>query len=164
MKHILLSLLLLSNVTSFAQEKWKSALVIDFNDGKSVTVQLSDKPELTYDEKNLTVNVSSSTFSADYKQSEIKHLHFIENNPGNTEAIEESVASSMIIRVLDGNKVELIGVDSDCVLGVYSIDGRRVNAGLEKNANAIVIDLGAQTKGAYIVNMKNKQSFKVIVK
>ena len=62
----------------------------------------------------------------------------------------------------DNATVLVRGIDDAIHIGVYGLDGRRILAELTSDSDGVAIDLTAYPAGIYLIQINNKQTFKII--
>ena len=62
----------------------------------------------------------------------------------------------------DNATVLVRGIDDASHIGVYGLDGHRIPAALTSESDGVAIDLTAFPSGIYLIQINNKQTFKII--
>ena len=160
MKKRLLNLLipLLVALSASAADE-RNALIISFHEGDSVAIVLADKPRATIHDDSL--HVETADFSATYLRGAIADFHFGWYAPTPT-SIETPPEHMVQIVYTDNATVLVRGIDDASHIGVYGLDGRRILAELTSDSDGVAIDLSASPTGIYLIQINNKQTFKII--
>jgi len=156
-RNILLTMLLaVTSLTTAIASNEPTKLYVRQN-GTVVTFQLSEKPVITFDAKN--VYISTSDFSAAYEN--IDSLYFKDETVvTKVEKIDNSVKQEYNVKFTDGHTVIISGFTQAVRLDVYSVNGMKLNVGTERSGDSIIIDLANQPNGIYIIRA-NSHSFKI---
>lgn len=152
--HLLIPLLAASSAAA-ADEL--HSLIISFHEGDSVAIVLADKPRATI--HNDSLHVETADFSATYLRSTIADFHFGWYAPTSIETPPEHMVQ---IVYTDNATVLVRGIDDASHIGVYGLDGRRIPAALTSESDGVAIDLTACPAGIYLIQIDNKQTFKII--
>lgn len=143
--------------TSVADEL--HSLIISFHEGDSVAIVLADKPKATPFADSL--RVETEEFCASYLRSEIANFHF-----GWYDPTANGIASlpEHMVRIVyaDNAHVLVQGIDSASKVAVYTLNGNRVEADYTPLVDGVSVNLAACPTGIYIINVNNKQTFKII--
>lgn len=131
-------------------------LVVNMKNGTVYRFQLADKPVITFDSQYLYI--SSSEFSTQYEN--VERAYFLENTTTAVKTVNDELDPKFVLNFTDGHTVTINGCTMADRLAVYTVNGMNVNADVERTANSMVIDLGNNPKGIYIIRI-NSQSFKI---
>lgn len=145
---ILLFSVVISMVLS-AQEK--NTLVIQLYDGGLEKYILSDKPNVSFIEENMTISVDSIV-KLDIKRSLVEKFHFEYVNPT---IVEDSKINSYTF-YYDGQKVKMNGLDSDNIVTVLTIEGKIISTHTIDSVGNVVISLDSLPQGLYIISYKDR--------
>ena len=152
--HLLIPLLAASSAAA-ADEL--HSLIISFHEGDSVAIVLADKPRATIHDDSL--HVETADFSATYLRSAIADFHFGWYAPTSIETPPEHMVQ---IVYTDNATVLVRGIDDASHIGVYGLDGHRIPAALTSESDGVAIDLTACPAGIYLIQVNDKQAFKII--
>lgn len=165
----------------------KDLLVVEMISGDMQTIELSRKPEVTFDGKGLKVSSADGSFLKEYsnvkqfyfqaKNEEIKPSNNSNNGISDVFAIDAShlkeltpttVAQPSAIHILsfkfiDGENVVISGAGEQSAVKIYSATGVQVGADVRRNADELNISLTGLQSGIYIINV-GTETFKVRVK
>ena len=157
--HLLIPLLAASSADAAAAADELHSLIISFHEGDSVAIVLADKPRATIHDDSL--HVETADFSATYLRSAIADFHLGWYSPTTTSI--EILPEHMVQIVYTDNVTVLVrGIDDASHIGVYGLDGRRILAELTSDSDGVAIDLTAYPAGIYLIQINNKQTFKII--
>lgn len=145
---ILLFSVVISMVLS-AQEK--NTLVIQLYDGGLEKYILSDKPNVSFIEENMTISVDSIV-KLDIKRSLVEKFHFEYVNPT---IVEDSKTNSYTF-YYDGQKVKMNGLDSYNIVTVLTIEGKIISTHTIDSVGNVVISLDNLPQGLYIISYKDR--------
>lgn len=137
----------------------RHSLIISFHDDSSVVLLLCDKPRATFVDDELWVE--SEQFYATYKRSDIAEFYFMGST---TTSFDVLSGHSTKIVYTDNDRVQVCGVSPTSNIGVYSLDGRCLDASLTCETDGIIIDLTSYPTGTYLININHAQTFKIINK
>ena len=157
--HLLIPLLAASSADAAAAADELHSLIISFHEGDSVAIVLADKPRATIHDDSL--HVETADFSATYLRGAIADFHFGWYAPTPT-SIETPPEHMVQIVYTDNATVLVRGIDDASHIGVYGLDGRRILAELTSESDGVAIDLTAYPAGIYLIQINNKQTFKII--
>ena len=155
--HLLIPLLAASSADAADAADELHSLIISFHEGDSVAIVLADKPRATIHDDSL--HVETADFSATYLRGAIADFHFGWYAPTSIETPPEHMVQ---IIYTDNATVLVSGIDDASHIGVYGLDGRRISAALTSDSDGVAIDLTAYPAGIYLVQINNKQTFKII--
>ncbi len=131
-----------------------STLVIETKAGTTMELSLQKKPRVVHCDNNLMVGEIS------YAYEEVRKFYF---KPYDPTSIEAPIAEDTIrIAMLDQSKVLINGVGGADKVRLYTLDGRYVITESSMNGNVLSVSLDNLTPGTYILNIDDKQSFKLL--
>lgn len=180
---ILVAVPLSANAQVVAEE---DLLVVELTDGTVHTIQLSEKPEVSFDGKGLNVHSANDIFSRVYDnvrkfyyqpvnkpivsgssnngvtKTFVVDVDFTEEKPTALQP-DEIVGKVLSFRFVDGENVVIGGVDDGAAVSVFRANGMRVGATIERNADVANVSLSGLLPGIYIISVGN-ETFKVRVK
>lgn len=158
MKKALLSLVLVFvAMTTQAQNEY-SKLVVETQGGTSLELSLSKKPQVQVTDKEFIIVCGNDVTS--YVHEKVRKFYF---KPYDPTGVEEVVAENVIrVTYLDQSKVTISGIADASKVRLYTLDGRNAAASTSANEQTITVSLDALTPGTYILNIDNKQTFKLL--
>ena len=135
-----------------------STLVVETKSGTTYEVSLRKKPQVKMGEKELSIVCGDEVTG--YIYDEVEKIHFKPYDPMGIATMEDE----RVIRIVYVNQSEVVvaGVESADVVGLYGLDGRRVAAEPVAEDGVLKLSLQSLTPGTYILNIGNKQSFKLL--
>lgn len=165
--------------------------VVEKVDGSTIKIELSEKPVVSYDGRNISVvSADGTSFSEDFLFNEVRKFYYQavnkpitpidggKNNgvsmtfvvdassmndlPTSVESVE-SIGNVLSFRFVDGENVVIAGVDNNMTISVIRADGAQVAASIDRNADVANISLSGLQPGIYIIKV-GVESFKVRVK
>ncbi|MCQ2242721.1 MAG: hypothetical protein MJZ32_00520 [Bacteroidaceae bacterium] len=165
--------------------------VVEKVDGSTIKIELSEKPVVSYDGRNISVvSADGTSFSEDFLFNEVRKFYYQavnkpitpidggKNNgvsmtfvvdassmndlPTSVESVE-SIGNVLSFRFVDGENVVIAGVDNNMTISVIRADGAQVAASIDRNADVVNISLTGLQPGIYIIKV-GVESFKVRVK
>lgn len=133
-----------------------SCLVVEMKDGKSVSFVLSEKPVLTFENRNLVINKDSET---SYSFENIKNYHF--SKDVETAA---NMFSSETLKVVwvDNQTLEVQNAKPSSLITLTAINGSVVSKSNADGAGMATVRV-PNNAGIYVLSAEN-QSFKIIRK
>lgn len=128
------------------------------NDGTETVFILSNQPTITFDTNKVYIN--SSEFSATL--TDVKEFYFkTESSPVTSiETVKENNTSAFTFKYVDGHTAYLYGCSANMRIEVYSLNGAKAPASIERSGTAAVVRLDQLQAGVYIIRA-NSQSFKI---
>ena len=159
MRKILLSLMLILAGSAMMQAQNEySTLVVETKAGTTLEVSLKKRPQVHVSDKEFTIAYDDKVVG--YIHEEVRKFYF---KPFDPSSIDAPVAENVIrIACLDESKVTIIGVDATDKVRLYTLDGRSVAASYQVDDTVITVSIDALEPGTYILNVDNKQSFKIL--
>lgn len=122
---------------------------------------VADHPRVDFVKE--TIYVSSAALSATYATSDVESYTFVDANPSAIEEVQQTQDNlDMSVKFVDGETVEIRGKVAADGIAVFSIDGRRMNAAVTLSDGGVNVSLSGLPTGAYIINIKNGKSVKVL--
>lgn len=160
MRKILLSLLLALTATAMVQAQNEySTLVVETRSGTTLEVSLREKPQVQVTDKEFVITCGSEVTG--YVHDEVRKFYFKPYDPKT--GIEAPVAANTIrIAWLDESKVTISGISEAGKVRLYTLDGRSVAADASASKEVITVSLDGLAPDTYILNIDNKQSFKLL--
>ena len=160
MRKILLSLMLALTATATVQAQNEySTLIVETKSGTTLEVSLREKPQVQVTDKEFTIVCGDEVTG--YVHDEVRKFYFKPYDPKT--GIEAPVAANTIrIAWLDESKVTVSGISETDKVRMYTLDGRSVVAETLVSEEVITVSLGGLAPGTYILNIDNKQSFKLL--
>ena len=110
---------------------------------------------------DVIVTTGDNNLSATYNHADVKQFYFKEFD---RTAIEENITPQKVLKItyVDGENVRISGTDANDRINLYTIDGRMIQNRISANAEETIVHIGSLEKGIYIIQVSNKQSFKVV--
>ena len=160
MKKILLSLMLAFTATLAMQAQNEySTLVVETTEGAKVEVWLKNKPQVKVTDTEFIITCGEEVTG--YVHEKVKKFYFKPYDPKT--GIEAPVAENVIrIAYLDQSQVTVSGVEDTDEVRLYTLDGRAVSETCRAEGASVTVSLDALAPGTYILNIANKQSFKLL--
>lgn len=158
MRKILLSWMLALTATATVQAQNEySTLVVETKSGTTLEVSLREKPQVQITSKEFLVCGSEVT---GYVHDEVRKFYI---KPYDPTVIEAPVAANTIRIVwLDESKVTVSGISETDKVRLYTLDGRNMTADISTKSTEITVSLDGLAPGTYILNINDKQSFKLL--
>ncbi len=151
-------LALTATATVQAQNEY-STLIVETKSGTTLEVSLREKPQVQVTDKEFTIVCGDEVTG--YVHDEVRKFYFKPYDPKT--GIEAPVAANTIrIAWLDESKVTVSGISGAGKVHLYTLDGRSVVAETLVSEEVITVSLGGLAPGTYILNIDNKQSFKLL--
>ncbi|MBR6320057.1 MAG: hypothetical protein IKR50_06445 [Prevotella sp.] len=144
----------------FAVGTWaEKALVIEFRSGDTSTFVLSQKPEINFSNHLLHLSVYDS--NNDFEIADVAQFYFAEE----TQGVEEVKKNGTIrIAYSSNDKVIVEGLSATDHLRLYSLEGIQYAGRVSVADGSAVVSLQSLPKGTYLINIKDKQTLKVLRK
>ena len=157
LKKLLLMFALAVTVTTQAQSDY-STLVVETKSGTTLELSLQKKPQ---------VGIGINTFSiicgdevTSYIHEEVRKFYF---KPYSATSIDTPVAKNTIRIVMHNqSKVVIDGVSEQSKVRLYTLDGQALPVVSSTSDNQLTVSLDELTPGTYILNIDNKQTFKLL--
>lgn len=153
--------LLFFSMTLSIAEMWAAeskSLIVELQNGSQTTFVLSEKPEMTFANHVLTIVMNNK--SSDFEISDVKQFYFGEISSD----IQQLKVNELKIVYQSDDKVVIEGASESDRIVIYSIKGVMQKAAVSFDGEKAEVSLSSLPKGTYIVNVQNKQSFKIIKK
>ena len=155
---ILLAFVLLgfSSMAKAADDVLLIVQTVGDDDRDSTYIELSTNPMLTFGQNSLIV--STGNLVLDYAN--IVSILFVDKmpTPSVTEVFE--IQNDIRLRFDSPSMVTVLGLPGRVGVGVFSVDGRKISAGIMPGEHYVSIDLANQPNGVYIIKVGTK-SFKI---
>lgn len=138
-----------------------TTLVVEMNDGLSVNYILSQKPQISMGDQIVRITTGDNGMEVTYPDAHVKCFTFRAFDPVK---IEETELSEKVLKVkyVDGQSVVISGTETvDCIT-FYALNGQQMQSGISTADGETTIDITSLPKGVYIINVSNKQSFKIL--
>ncbi len=124
--------------------------------GDPVLFHVDGKPEITRDDKTITITTIGNAQSQMFQLEDILHLDFIENGQ---DKVEDVITSGNSLEIRQTDQALLIdGIPDNSIVQIFGIDGRQVMQ--TAAAGSLTVDSSGFPAGIYIVRINNF-SFKV---
>lgn len=139
------------------------ALIIELNDGNAITYFLPDKPEVTFEGKDL--NIKTRYVEAQYEISQIQDFHFIEKEyESGINDIYESTEGKVYFTWIDKSTIEIHGVTPDSHLLLADISGKLYPVSPQSGMDSVIISVADLPDGVYILSINNLHTIKFFKK
>ena len=169
MRKTLLSLLLAFIAIAVQANDEYSTLVIETMEGTKFEISLQKKPKVQLDGQEIfsLYDIGDDKFVitcgkeiTGYTYGEIRKFFF--KLSGNLDV--KPSADDRIIRVtfVDNTTVTISGIDNPEVIRLYTLDGSPATPRVEVNDAIVTVSLSTLDAGIYILNIDNKQTFKLM--
>ena len=158
MRKTLLSLLLAFIAIAVQANDEYSTLVIETMEGTKFEISLQKKPKVQLTDDKFIITCGKEITG--YTYGEIRKFFF--KLSGNLEV--KPSADDRIIRVtfVDNTTVTISGIDNPEVIRLYTLDGSPAKPRVEVNDAIVTVSLSTLDAGIYILNIDNKQTFKLL--
>lgn len=156
MTFILVYLLLLCTAINTKAEG-VMALVLSTNDGNDATFILSEKPEITFANHTLTINVKNDNNV--FEISNVKQIHF-----DIIDAIHSPRANTISYSYLSDNLILIEGVGTHDRILLYTLAGIPIPNRVNLTDGRAEVSLASLQKGTYLLKIGNKQTIKIYKK
>lgn len=151
-------LILAAKMGAWAQSEY-STLVIETKSGDTFEMWLRWKPEVHFNATGMTFTCGEELTG--YLYDEVSKFYFNLYDP--VTAIAAPKADGIVrIICLDQSKVVISGIDELDAVRLYDLNGRSIVADTMADGNALTVSLDELAAGTYILNIGNKQSFKIL--
>lgn len=139
------------------QSSGSRVLHISFYSGENWQINLSEKPEILFEGRELVVkSVNSSTV---FDRDEIAEFSFIENDSGIVSLPVSSFRMDWI-----GNRIIKLYGENILPLMIYDLNGNSMDYKCQYTDDSLILNIENLESGLYIIRMSNKQSFKILIK
>jgi len=135
-----------------------NALVLLMNSGKTYTVYLADKPEVSFENTNLVID--SSTMYICVPLSTVTSFSFLD-----PAGIKKVLLDDQLKIIRSSNSVVISPLTDTCnPIRVFDMGGRLVNADIIVSGNTATVSLESLGSGVYVIKIGNQQTIKVTKK
>ena len=135
-------------------------LRLEFSSGNISYIELSTKPVISFCPDSIIIR-SSDFSTVVYNCSVIKKICFIYDI--NTAVKKIGNRSIHRFQFVDGENVNVSGINRSDVISIYSVDGKSFSADIEHNSDYAIIHLSGFPNGIYIIKV-GLQSYKIYKK
>ena len=150
-------LALVARLGVWAQYEY-STLVVETKSGDTYEISLRKRPQVKMGMNEITFTCGEETTG--YIYDEVCKLHFKPYDPtGITSPTEDKVIR--IVHV-DQSQVVVAGVADADAVRLYALDGHRIMTAVSTTDGTLTVSLDGLAAGTYILNIGNKQSFKLL--
>ena len=157
LKKLLLMFALAVTVTTQAQSDY-STLVVETKSGTKLEISLQKKPEVSINNKEFIIYSGDEVTSYIYEA--VRKFYF---KPYSATNIDAPVAKNTIRIVMHNqSKVVIDGVGEQSKVRLYSLNGQALPVVSSTSNNVLTVSLDELTPGTYILNIDNKQTFKLL--
>ncbi len=156
-KLLLLMFALAVTVTTQAQSDY-STLVVETKSGSTLELSLQKKPQVSINGTEFVITCGDEATS--YIHEAVRKFYF---KPYSATNIDTPVAENTIRIIMHNqSKVVVSGISKAEKVRLYTLDGRAVPVVSSTNDNVLTVSLDELTPGTYILNIDNKQTFKLL--
>lgn len=131
------------------------ALIVELASGGQTTFVLSAKPTMTFANQALRISVSGTSTS--FEIDDVKRFYFDDASTG----ISVPKASELKITQQSDDVWLIDGLDESDRIRLYAVDGKQHADRITTNGHQATVSLTALPKGIYLINVSNKQTFKI---
>lgn len=156
MKLLNLCIFLLLMGTSVMSAQSGKALVIEKNNGQKSYFILAQKPEVSF--SNHVLHLYMNGNYSDFELSNVSRFFFVDASLG---IEDKQTEKGLKISYLSNDKVCIENMENTDKVKLYSLDGVEYPNSIHIINHSVEIPLGSLPKGTYIINISNKQSFKI---
>ena len=151
-------LALAAKTGAWAQSEY-STLMVETKSGDTFELWLRKKPEVHFDTTGMTFTCGEELTG--YLYDEVSKLYFNIYDP--VTAIAAPKADGIVrIICLDQSKVVVSGIGEPGAVRLYDLNGRSIVANTAADDGTVTVSLDGLAAGTYILNIGNKQSFKIL--
>ena len=133
-------------------------LIVTLQNGLERVFELPDKPEITFNNHTLVISVEMKSPTT----IEINNVDYITFDIRNS--IPEMGKKTLKMTYLSDNQITIEGLDSNDHVGIYSSNGMKYTNNVSIYDDKAEINISSLPTGTYIINVQNKQSFKIYKK
>lgn len=135
-----------------------STIVVETRSGTTLELSLRQKPEVIVSEKEFIISCGDNITS--YLHEEVRKFYF---KPYTPTEIERTTKEQVIrIEYLDDSKIVISGTMGTEKVRLYTLNGQNINSQSINNGERLTISLSSLPSGTYILNIDNRQSFKIL--
>lgn len=151
---LILVCLFLIGIAKNTDAKGLTTLVVTTTDAGETTFILSERPEVTFANHTLTINVKNDDHVFEISNIEQIHFDVVDN-------ILSPKASTISYRYLSDNLIIVEGIDSDDQIQLYSLGGMLIPNLVNHAGDRADVSLASLQKGTYLLKIGNKQVIKI---
>jgi hypothetical protein len=144
---LLILLAFLTNISVKAADNTE-VLQLQLTNGQTVTFQLKEKPEITFQEEKMLIVTTND--SAEYPFSEVAGFNFVNQ----VTAINELTDKELQIHT-NGNGEWTIDSKQSTAVRVYNMSGKLTKASISRVGNSTFISLSNLPSGVYMISIGN---------
>lgn len=148
---------------SFADNSGLS-LIVSYYDAngqrQTQSLLLDDKPELSFDKDEVTVE-SSSVHGLSLVYSNVIDMHF--EVATKIRSLSGADKGNVTMSYLNDHTIKISGIKPSSKVNVFTTGGAKISPKTSVDNTSVTLDFGNQPNGIYIVKINN-QTFKVIKK
>ena len=153
----LLILALVATMTTQANNDY-STLVVETKSGTTLELSLQKKPKVQISETEFIIYFDNK--AEGYVHEEVRKFYFKPYNATNIEAPVEK--NTIRVSMIDQTKVVISGVSESSKVRLFTMDGKAMKIEAAGNNDEITVSLDALAPGTYLLNIDNKQTFKLL--
>ncbi len=133
-------------------------LIVALQNGTEIAFGLPEEPEITFSNHTLVISANMKSPA----HIEINNVNWITFDIRND--IPTLTKETLKMSYLSDNIICIEGIDENDHLGLYSSNGMRLTNNVSIYDDKAEIDISSLPSGIYIINILNKQSFKIYKK
>lgn len=156
MKYLKLCIIFLLMGLSKMNAQSGKLLVIEKQNGTAMSFILKQKPELSFSNHMLHISLNGNITNLEI--GDVKQFYFVDES---LSIKENRVNSTFKISYLSNDKVQIEGVSRNDQVHLFSIDGVQYSNCVRILDNSAEISFTPLPKGTYVINISQKQSFKI---
>lgn len=157
MNKILLTFALFFSCLLAEAEDTNIILRIELKDGTTNDYIIAERPAIKFENGKAIFTCKGIT--TEYMETKIVRFSFLGEETG----INELKAGDTRVHYSD-DKLVIEGVTEENQILIFSVDGKRQPATVNKSSKHIEVSLQGLPMGCYIINIGNKQSIKILKK
>lgn len=154
---LFLASLFLVALSTRAQNEY-STLVVETKSGYTLEISLRKMPEVQFNAEGISFAYNDEVIG--YVYDKVRKLYFKPYDPTGIALPTED----KVIRIVhvDQSQVVVAGVADADEVRLYALDGRSIMAAASTDDGTLTVSLDGLAPGTYILNIGNKQSFKLL--
>lgn len=130
------------------------ALIIENKDGSKTAFVLSEKPEITFADNVLRVNMKGK--NVDFEISDVKQFYF--NNAATDIAVLKADDAKIVYQSDD--RIIIEGINSNAPIQLYAVNGTKIVGRVSTSEDRAEVSIVSLPKGIYLINISNQQTLK----
>lgn len=158
MKKLTLVFLLLSCATIGINASEEKILIVEMQSGDKTTFLLTEKPEMSFSNHVLFIGINGKDTS--FEISQVKQFYFEDASSQAGISLPQQDGELHVIYQTN-DKLVIDGIGQNDKIRIYSIDGKTFTTDVVTSNGRAEISLSTLNKGTYLINVSNKQVFKI---